>query len=129
MLVTAWPGSIWKQHLASSVATRDPILTDVVQPNGETGDDQLDANGPDSNYSYTSFSYIYEYRILAADGWIRSCSSHHAMVRRIQHGCRRVDTVPGEHTKGVCRSLLTQDLLPGLELLPQRSLPCDLRKA
>jgi hypothetical protein len=55
----------------SSLAHRHAveILSDVVLPDGESGEhtEQYGGGGPCSNYSYTGWSYVYLYRLLSDD--------------------------------------------------------------
>jgi hypothetical protein len=56
-------------HLARAAENAKKILPVVIADNGEVGEHygQYGGGGPDSNYSYTSWAYIYLYRLCSGD--------------------------------------------------------------
>jgi hypothetical protein len=105
-------------YLAQVERYAGPIMNGVVYQDGEVGEHtrQYGGGGPDSNYSYTGWAYVYLYRLLCGnnemDGRLLQAMRWFALYNTL----RGFPTVTGASVRmrNVNPASL-QDILPGLE--------------
>ena len=101
----------------------DRIMNGVVLEDGEVGEHALQTGGggPDSNYSYTGWAYVYLYRLLSGKSEMDDRLLRAMRWFSFYNTLHGFPTVTGAsvRTGGVNRASL-QDILPGLERFSRR---------
>lgn len=111
------------EYLSKVESEADAIMNGVVLDDGEVGEHtrQYGGGGPDANYSYTGFSYVYLYRVMSGK------NEMDAKLERAMRWFSAYNTISGFPVAtgaSVRRHYVDperqQDILPGLERFSHR---------